>query len=115
MRDHIERLRAKPEHIRKRIAIGTSVGVTAVVALVWLTTLVTSGTLALNLVSPGGNIAEGGSGNVQGAVAETQTNFSQLLGAVGAISSSSTDPNLIIVDQAPTTTPANSNPTVIPF
>ena len=33
---HIENLRAKPEHIRRRIAMGTAFGVTAIVFVFWL-------------------------------------------------------------------------------
>lgn len=47
MMDFIERLRAKPEHVRRRIALAASAGVTAVVALLWLIAISSSGVLAL--------------------------------------------------------------------
>lgn len=48
MRDFIETLRAKPEHVRRRIALAAAAGVTATVALLWIVALMTSGALALN-------------------------------------------------------------------
>ncbi len=33
--DHVERLRAKPEHVRRRIAVGTTFGITGLVAILW--------------------------------------------------------------------------------
>lgn len=36
MRHHIERIRQKPEHIRKRIALYSSVSVTAFIFVFWL-------------------------------------------------------------------------------
>ena len=83
MRDYINRLRAHPEHIRHRIAIGTTVGVTALVALVWIVGLTSSGTLALDLNSP---TSVGGAYDSQ-AVAQTKpkNNLDQLLGAIGAL------------------------------
>ncbi len=124
MRDFIERLRAHPEHIRNRMAIATTMGFTGLVAVVWFGTLVTSGSLALDLSTPGSN---GNSGNVHTAVAETKSNFQQLLGAVGAIRGASTTPaSLKAVDVAPTPTPSTNtyqqgnasngtDKTVIPF
>ncbi len=93
MRDFIERLRAHPEHIRHRIAMGTTVGFTGLVAIVWFGTLVTSGSLALNLAAPGTAPANA-TGNVHTAANETQSHLKQLLGAVGAIQSGSSTPAL---------------------
>lgn len=39
----IHHLKSKPEHIRDRIAYGTAAGITAIIALVWITTSVTTG------------------------------------------------------------------------
>jgi hypothetical protein len=47
MRDFIETLRAKPEYIRRRIALAAAAGVTATVALLWVVALATSGAFAL--------------------------------------------------------------------
>lgn len=92
MRDFIERLRAHPEHIRHRIVIGASVGFTGLVGVLWMGTLLTSGTLALNLSTPGTQAPTVAS--VNGAVQETRSNWQQLLGAVGAANASSSAPAL---------------------
>lgn len=48
IRDYIEHLRAKPEHVRRGIALGTSAGITALVVVGYLAALGSSGALALN-------------------------------------------------------------------
>ncbi len=126
MRDHIERLRAKPEHIRRRIALGTSLGVTGVVAGVWAVALLFSGNLSLAVPStagPSGILVDSSTGgtapNVPGALAQTGTRFNQLLGAVGVAVATTAPASLIIEDTVPSTTPRiqrNSvGQTVIPF
>jgi hypothetical protein len=115
MLDFIERLRAKPEHVRRRVAVGTAVGVSSVVAVVWLFTLVLSGTLILG-ASPVSNttLAQTSGGQVSGAVTQTKSAFSQLVGAADAAftGGASTTPALTIEDPATTTAPINdSGPT----
>jgi hypothetical protein len=123
---HIENLRAKPEHIRERIAFGTAAGITGLVALVWVTTLAATGTFSL--APAGGTLASGdqnGSPSAdQSANTPAPTNFSQLVGAAGAaLGATSSDPEIHIVDNGTkssipdTSAPAanNSDATVIPF
>lgn len=43
----IDRLRAKPEHERKRIALLTSGALTALIALFWMTANISAGTFAI--------------------------------------------------------------------
>lgn len=80
MRDFIERLRAKPEHVRKQIALGFSGAVTGVVALGWLVSLGAGGTLALDAATPENNPGE----DISELANETRTGFSQLMGAAAA-------------------------------
>jgi hypothetical protein len=126
--EHVAHLRSKPEHVRSRIVMGTSVGVTALVGVIWVAAMTSSGTFAL------------GNGPQDVAQSDTQTpssdafalsgtnvksNISQLVGAVNAATGATTSsPALTIVDgqttssfNQPTAQPANSNPTatVIPF
>ncbi|MDB5237380.1 MAG: hypothetical protein JWL88_482 [Parcubacteria group bacterium] len=117
---HIEKLRAKPEHIRERIAFGTAAGVTGVAATIWVIALAATGTFSLS--PSAGTLASGPAG--QGAIAQTQDGFSQLVGAVGAAAgSTNTAPSLRIVDDGTTSSldtkhaavANNSNATVIPF
>ncbi len=125
VRDHVERLKAKPEHIRKRIAVGTSVGITGVVATVWFFTLLFGGTLSLathpTIYGSDGTVTDsngdGGTdagGTQTNAVAETNAPFSQLLGAVGVSTAKPAPAALQVEDKAPAA-PTTTDPTVIPF
>jgi hypothetical protein len=124
--DYVERLRAKPEHIRRRIAVGTTVGVTGVVAAGWLTALVLSGSLALAPVGASSSTLASAPGTTQvvNAATQTQSSFTQLLGAVGLANASSAPASLNVVDASTTTpstdgseddSPTGGNQTVIPF
>ncbi len=127
--DYVGRLRTKPEHVRRRIALGTAVGTTAVVAAVWLLLVVTSGALSINPAPSNTTVAQGDNSNTQVEQVTTQTKngFQNLLGAVGfANTTTSTTPGLTIVDSpsssqtSPAASAANQSPsggsqTVIPF
>jgi hypothetical protein len=123
MKDYINTLRQKPEHVRKRIALGSSLGATALVGVIWLTTLTTTGAFAL---SPQPAISGGEPTGAQTdayALSGTsvQSNFSELMGAVGALTgATTTKTNLTVVDgetQSTFNREANPNPTatVLPF
>lgn len=115
---HINNLRAKPEHVRERIVFGASAGITGLVAAVWLVTMVATGTFSITPASSA-TLA-----STNGAVQETQSNFSNLVGAAGAALGGTTTPaSLRIVDGGSTSSldekdvaaANNSNATVIPF
>ncbi|KND51795.1 MAG: hypothetical protein ABA06_00845 [Parcubacteria bacterium C7867-001] len=104
MKDLVERLRAKPEHIRRRITLGTSVGVTGVVAIAWLIALVTSSPLLLPTTSVN--------------LANTGPQFPNLLGGAAAAFGSPEANSLTIEDGAASSTLDRSETdtrTVIPF
>ncbi len=88
---HVDTLRAKPHHVRERIAFLAAAGVCAVVAVAWLAALSMSGSLSLktdDTVAPDANTP-----------ALTTSNFSQLLGAAGAaLGATSTDPAIKVID-----------------
>jgi hypothetical protein len=117
--DHIDTLRAKPEHIRHRIAMSVAFAFTGVVALGWMTAMVTSGTLALKSQSLAADTSETGSGVLD----EPATAISSLMGAAGAaFGATSTDPELSIIDSKTSSTldaraasPKATDKTVIPF
>jgi hypothetical protein len=126
IRHHVERLRAKPEHIRRRIAMGTSVGITGLVAGVWFVGILFSGklTLAVPVIGgPSSTFADSGTGvpvpDVGAAAANTGNAFTQLLGAVGVATATTAPAALIVEDKVPTTTPTvqknSQGQTVIPF
>lgn len=117
IRDYIEELRSKPEHVRERIALGSSIGITALVFVGWLTALTTSGALVSQPTIADAHEAE----QMSAAVEATKSSFSGLLGAAGAAQSASkNEGELQIVDATTTTTfDTQSDPmegkTVIPF
>lgn len=117
IRDYVEHLKSKPEHVRQRIALGASAGFTAVVLVGWVVALGASGTLALSSSSS----ANSDTGLAQ-AAQETKSGFSNLLGAASAYqqaSQSGTAPLTIVGGRASSTldqkTDANEGKTVIPF
>ena len=117
MKRHIDSLKRKPEHIRHRVAMGTAAAITGLVAVVWLVSHAASGTFALS--SPSQLAGEDNATDF----ADTRTNFSDLVGAVGeSLGATSTEPELTIVDGNTTSTitppPAsgnNTDATAIPF
>jgi len=119
---HIERLREKPEHVRHRIALLTSAGATALVAILWVTAMAASGTLALKTETVASSAAGTGS-DVKEALAEPASAFSNLMGAAGAaFGATSTEAALRIIETRTSSTldsqtkPANdTSKTVIPF
>lgn len=121
MRRHIENLKEQPEHIRRRVAIGVSAGVTGLVAVVWFAAHAAMGTFALSSPPPPGTMPEDDAANAE--LADAKTNFSQLTGAVGSAfgGGGASEPELTIVDGNTTSTirPAENHnqtdATVIPF
>ena len=117
--DHVEHLRARPEHVRRRIALATSIGVTSLVALGWVVALTTSGTLALKSDDALAQVPSQVGADLAQTSAETQNNFSGLLGAANAaIEGSSSPADLTIVQTQASSTldrPDPSTQTVIPF
>lgn len=98
MQERIQDLRAKPEHVRQNIALAVSGGFTLLVIVGWIGALAHDNTFALNRPSDNtGVLAEPSK-----QIAETQTNFSQLVGAAGAAFGATTSPSAVtIVDSAP--------------
>lgn len=123
MQDYIHTLKQKPEHVRRRIAVGTSVGITALVAVFWLAAMSSSGAFALSNGPSGANGKQTPSADAFAlSGTNSKSNFSQLVGAVGAATGATTSPpSLTIVDGTTTSSydqpSANANPsgTVIPF
>jgi hypothetical protein len=116
----IQDLRAKPEHVRKRLALGASAGFTALVAVMWAVTLSANGTFALSS-QPAPEDPNANGGYVLGGTG-VKSNFSQLVGAVGAAAGATTSQTqLTIIDGQTTSTfdhdpaPSTNSATVIPF
>ncbi|MBU1292975.1 hypothetical protein KJ819_02830 [Patescibacteria group bacterium] len=112
---HLETLRAQPNHVRHQVALFSSVGVTALVAFAWIATLATSGTLALS-DTPGKEETL----QVKETFAQSKSAFSELMGAVGAVTNGTGEPAITVVDTRTTTSfetkiENNTSKTVIPF
>lgn len=116
--EHLERLRAKPHHVRRQIAFGTSLVVTALVAVGWMGALLSSPKLAIERTPTDGEEV-----NFQESLTETRSNFSDLVGAAGAALGATSSPTKIeVVDTKTSTTMDvkrdnynNTRETVIPF
>ena len=106
--DHIERIKQKPHHIRKRIAFGTAAAGTAVIALVWLVGNLSLGTFALKESSFADAVGTGG--------IEATGDVSQNLAGAAAALQDEDAPRIEIVDTSPSTQAApKEEPTTIPF
>lgn len=124
IRDHIENLRQKPEHVRHHIALATAFGVTGLVAVTWMTAMATSGTFALKPDPIAQGEGDQASGDVAKALDESTSAFSNLMGAAGAaFGATSSEAALSIIESETRTsstfdTKASDNAstkTVIPF
>ena len=100
MRHHIENLKQKPEHIRHRVAMGVSIGATALVAVIWFVAHAATGTFALSSPNAAPVEQEAAAG-----LGEVKEGFSQLAGAFGsALGATTSEPALTIVDGNTTST-----------
>lgn len=109
--DHIEQIKKKPHHVRKRIAYGAATAGTALVAFVWFVGALRTGTFAIQ----GSSFTEStGQGSV---VATGGTRGSQNLAGAGAAATLSSAPaHIEIIDTASSTQGAKRvEQTVIPF
>jgi hypothetical protein len=110
MRRHIDRhvnaLKEKPEHVRRRVAVGAAGALTGLIAVIWLTAHVTGGSFALDQREP--EAAD----TTPGIAGDGREGFSALLGAVGSsFGATSSQPGLTIVDGNTSTTLAPPSPT----
>lgn len=104
--DHIERVKGKPHHVRRKVAFGTAFGVTASIALLWFGFTLSAGTFALQ----GTTFAE----STGAAPAKPTPGDSSLLAGAAAAFPKKEEPRIEIVD---VTKPAPSEPeaTILPF
>lgn len=102
LQQHLQTLREKPEHVRRRVAVGTSVGVTALVAVIWAGSLAATGALAIGGTGLSGSDTvevEKQEGNFALSGTNINSNFSQLMGAVSAATKGTTSaPALRVID-----------------
>ncbi|MES2225936.1 MAG: hypothetical protein V4480_03975 [Patescibacteria group bacterium] len=120
MKDFVHNLKQKPEHVRKRIALGTASGATALIAIAWVVAMVT--THAFELSSGPTTVATQDSAPLALTGTNIKSNFTQLVGAVGAAAhGSTTAPAITVVDGTSSATtdranaPASNSATVLSF
>jgi hypothetical protein len=109
--EHIEHVKGKPHHVRRRVAVaGATVG-SAMIALVWLVSSVMTGAFAIE----GSTFAL--STGQEGAFATTSASGTEgLAGAAAAVSGSSGKARIEIVDTTPPPVPSKqSDKTMLPF
>ena len=109
--DHIEHAKSKPHHIRKRIALtATAIG-TALVAVVWFVSTLSSGAFALQ----GSTFAES-TGEESATVTGGNANTEGVAGAAAAIPDAKAPAHIEIIDSSTSTSGGNqAEQTVIPF
>lgn len=118
--DHIERVKAKPHHVRERVTFGIAGLITALIGTIWLGVSLTSGAFAI----AGNGFAQATGAapfTVDGQSASSDT--SGLAGAAGALPATPTaDANapahIDVVEDDTSAAPkgaASANQTIIPF
>ncbi len=108
--DHIERLREKPHHVRKQIAIASAFGISAFIAFVWLAVSLSTGAFKVE----GSSFADLGKSPTVVIGGESSVG-SSVAGAAAAFPSFSNNSAVIQVVDAPISKAAAPEATVIPF
>lgn len=110
---HIEHVRGRPPHVRKQITFALALGVTALIALLWLVISLETGAFYIQ----GTSFAD--AGNAAATTASAPSNTSLLGSAISAFSGTTTPAQLQVVNPTPTASAPQENPsqtqTVIPF
>jgi len=126
--DHLEYVKGKPHHVRKRIAFGVATAGTALVGMVWLVSSLSAGAFAItgssfaesvgqgSVVTTGSDTG-GGSQNVAGAIAGQVAAVSQGLFGQGESALAGQAPARIEIVNVASSSPAprQSEQTTIPF
>ena len=108
--EHIEYVKGQPHHIRKRVAFSAAVGVTAVIAIIWLTSSLATGAFAIR-----GNSFDEQTPAVPNGATNTNTN---LAGAAAALppSSANVPAHIEIIDTGSSASgQKKAEQTIVPF
>ena len=98
---HVNRVKAQPHHIRKKVAFGVAGGVTGLVALVWVSASLATNTFAIQ----GSQFADS---TGEQFVEKVGPDGSQLAGAAAALSGEDNTPRIQIVNVTSTVAPATT-------
>jgi hypothetical protein len=108
---HVNRVKAQPHHIRKKVAFSVAGSLTGLVALVWLSTSLATNSFAIQ----GSQFADAVGDQ---PVEKVRPDGSQLAGAAAALSGEDSTPRIQIVNVTSPTAAATTTSdtrTVIPF
>jgi len=108
--EHIEHVKGKPHHIRKRVAFSVAAGVTGLITFVWLAGSLGTGAFAI----AGSSFGE----QTPAAAIDTTNAGSNLAGAAAALQNSETNApaHIEIIDTASSTVlKKQSEQTTLPF
>jgi hypothetical protein len=109
--EHIDHIKTKPHHIRKKVAFGAAGAVTGLVAFVWLGTSLATGAFAIQ----GSNFADS-TGQDTPVETITEDPNDNLAGAAAALPHDNSGPARIeIVNVATTSASKEPERTTIPF
>ena len=109
--DHIERVKGKPHHIRKRIAFTAAAAGTTIVALVWLVGSLSLGTFAIKE-----NSFSDSTGQESVIAAGSDNGSPNLAGAAAALPNVNAPAHIEIIDAASSTSgQKKTERTIIPF
>ncbi|MFA6415071.1 MAG: hypothetical protein WC217_02305 [Candidatus Paceibacterota bacterium] len=109
--EHIEYVKGKPHHIRKRIAFAVATGGTMLVALVWLVGSLSTGAFAIG----GSSFAES---TVPATAIEINGNNANLAGAAAALTSVSSEnapARIEIIDTTSAVKQKQAEQVILPF
>jgi len=112
--EHLDRVRERPHHVRRRIAFGTAGLLAGAIGLLWLGTSLATGAFAIQ----GAGFADATSGGIEVAPKGAPANQG-LAGAAGAPSAgdtSATQVEVVPSSDAPIRSPSSgASSTIIPF
>ncbi len=107
---HIEHVKGKPHHVRKKVAFATAAVGTTIIAFVWLVSSVGTGVFALKATSFAQSTADEGALIVQG-----DNNSQSLAGAAAAGADANAPARIEIIDTSASTSLKKAEQTTIPF
>lgn len=110
--DHIENVKGKPHHVRKRVAMSGAMIGTAVIAFVWLGTSLSTGAFAIQGSTFADSVAQGSP-----VVVDSDTRNQNIAGAAAALKADASGPARVEIVTVATSTGVvkKSERTTIPF
>jgi hypothetical protein len=110
--EHIEHIKGKPHHVRRRVAFATAAGVSALIGFVWLVGSFATGSFAIQ----GSDFAMSTGRPAADVVSSSEQVGTGLAGAASAIQSANEPAHIEIVDTTTSTPKKNqSEQTILPF